>query len=156
MLCMQCKKNQATKTYARVIGNKRREEYYCLSCYHKTFLETGTDGKAEKVCPYCGRTAAEVKKTSIVGCAKCYETLKWVVAPMLTGMQGVEAHRGKSATSASGKAAIELRCKELLTLMEIYRNAGDNERAKSCYDEYNRLNDYLRAGGNYGEHTGIY
>lgn len=153
MLCIKCGKNQATKTYARVVAGKRREEYYCLACYHKTFIEVAASERAERACAYCGRTAAELKKTSIVGCARCYETLKATVTPMITGMQGMEAHRGKAATSATEKRAFELRCKELLTLVESYRNTGDSERAKSCYDEYNRLTDYLASGVGNGKHT---
>ncbi|MBQ8375335.1 MAG: hypothetical protein IJX98_07185 [Clostridia bacterium] len=156
---MKCRKNQATKTYERVFGGKKREEYYCLSCFHESFVSVESDGtengKSYEVCPYCGTSEETLKKTSLVGCAKCYKTIGKTAIPMLIRMQGVEAHRGKSAATSNSEH-IRLRLEELATLIKVYRETGENERAKKCLDEYNKLNRRLSEGGNDGKFTRIH
>ena len=160
MLCVKCKKNQATKTYERVLGGEKCEEYYCLSCFHESFLSVDVDGRENgatyDVCPCCGTNVETLKKTSLVGCARCYRTIGKVAIPMVIRMQGGEAHRGKRAAAVSQEEHIRLRCAELLMLIRAYRERGDSERAKSCFDEYNRLKDYLFSGGADGKFTRIY
>ena len=151
MLCVKCRKNQATKTYERILGGEKREEFYCLSCFHESFLSVEVDGmengKTYSVCPYCNTSVETLKKTSLVGCAHCYHTIGAAAIPMVIRMQGVEAHCGKTPILRSGEAQVHLRRKELSLLVKMYRQKGDEERAKSCLDEYNRLSLYFVGGG---------
>ena len=68
MLCLQCKKNQATKTYEQIKNGVNQTEYYCLDCYHRLFLcQQETEGEvALSACPYCGTKAEEIKKTPLI------------------------------------------------------------------------------------------
>ena len=96
MLCAKCKKNQATKTYELIKNGKQERVYYCLECYHNDFVFVETE-TALSACPYCGTTATQFKRTSLVGCAQCYTALAHVVFPVVSKMQGGEKHRGKRA-----------------------------------------------------------
>lgn len=94
MLCGNCKKNQATKTYEDIKKGKKTVEYYCLDCYHRLFSASEPKDQAD-ACPYCGTTAEEFKKRNLVGCVQCYTTLKGVVLPVVAKLQGSATHKGK-------------------------------------------------------------
>ena len=136
-LCFACKKNHPAVSYERRVRGGVETEHYCLSCYENKFLSVAADGnengKTYEVCPYCGQTADEVKKTALVGCAKCYHTLGMLAVPMVIRMQqnASDVHRGKLAADGEG-AQRSNRRKELQTLAFHYENVGDALRAKAC------------------------
>ena len=94
MLCGKCKKNQATKTYEQIKKGKKEVAYYCLACYHETFLcaEEEQTSQIFSACPYCGTTVSEFKKRNLVGCARCYTMLSGAVLPVVVKMQGGKIH----------------------------------------------------------------
>lgn len=147
MLCGNCKKNQATKTYEQIKNGKKIVEYYCLTCYHERFIDGGVDNVANVdtlVCPYCGVSAEEVKKRKLVGCAMCYESLESVIYPMIVKMQGVDAHKGKKPLGGEMDKASR-RAYELKTVIDKLNDDGEFERAK----EYTKRLTELQNG--YGE-----
>ena len=95
MLCCNCKKNQAAKTYERVKDGEKFTQYYCLDCYQRLFLDVVKTEDSLSVCPYCGMTKEELSKGKLVGCGYCYKTLFDMVMPLVISMQGVETHKGK-------------------------------------------------------------
>lgn len=128
MLCGNCKKNQATKTYEQTKNGKREVEYYCLDCYHKLFTCAEPSYTS---CPYCGTTAADVKKRKIVGCAHCYQTLKDALAELIAAMQEDERHEGKRPYDTDSERIMRRRAE----LREIQTRAQENkdyERAREC------------------------
>lgn len=129
MLCGNCKKNQATKTYEQIKKGKKTVDYYCMDCYARLFITTDEREETASVCPYCGTTAEEIKKRNLVGCANCYKTLKAVLYPMVTKMQGGEAHKGKTPQGDEDER-ISRRCYELKTIAEKRMSEGDFEGAK--------------------------
>ena len=89
MLCANCKKNQATKSYACVKNATPTTEYFCLDCYEKLF-RGARQQQAQKgqECPYCGMTVETLKKRQLVGCAMCYQTLGTVTNAMVFVLGG--------------------------------------------------------------------
>ncbi|MBQ8323452.1 MAG: hypothetical protein IJX91_05745 [Clostridia bacterium] len=140
MLCAKCRKNQATKTYEQIKKGKKEISYYCLDCYHNTFLcdDERSDAYVYSACPYCGTTAEEFKKRNLVGCAYCYETLQRAVYPVIRKMQGGELHRGK-APYENEREKTERRCLELKTLAEKRYREGDKEGAAEYEEQISRL-----------------
>ncbi len=132
MLCAKCKKNQATKTYELIKNGKKETAYYCLQCYHKDFVCVETE-ETLSACPYCGTTASYFKRTGLVGCANCYQTLAHAVYPTVTKMQGGERHRGKSAYEDYAER-IERRCNELDIMANKYYLENDDKSA-AVYEE---------------------
>ncbi len=135
MLCGNCKKNQATKTYEQIKKGERNVAYYCLDCYHKLFLDIDEQSFGEKrtACPYCGTTVNDLKKRNIVGCAKCYETLQSTLMPVITKLQGAQVHTGKVPYETK-KETLERRQKELKILSQKYKKDKDYESARA-YEE---------------------
>ena len=132
MLCAKCKKNQAAKTYELIKNGKRETVYYCLECYHNDFVCVETETNLS-VCPYCGTTIAQFKKTSLVGCAQCYQALAHAVFPVVTKMQGGEKHCGKQAYKTYAER-IKRRRQELDTMANKYYLENDDKSA-AVYEE---------------------
>lgn len=118
MLCTNCKKNQATKSYESVKNGAPSTEYFCLDCYDKLFRGTRyMQTEKGKQCPYCGMTAEALKKRQLVGCAMCYQTLSDVTDLMVNKMQGDKMHDGKSPVGGQSER-VARRCGELKLLIE--------------------------------------
>ncbi|MBE7085091.1 MAG: hypothetical protein E7368_03455 [Clostridiales bacterium] len=103
-----------------------------MECYHKGFVYV-EEGEALSACPYCGTTVAQFKKSSLVGCAQCYQTLAHAVFPVITKMQGGEKHCGKSAYETES-ARIERRLNELNMMAKKYYRENDDKSA-AVYEE---------------------
>ena len=140
MLCQKCKKNQATKTYEYVNCEKRELQYYCLDCYHKTFLPVGEkrEDKALSACPFCGMSAAEVKKRNLVGCAYCYTALYATLQPMIVKMQGERLHGGKTPYIEEQTSQTQRR-RELEVLAEKCYADNDDIAAGKYEEQISRL-----------------
>lgn len=138
MLCVNCKKNQATKTYEQIKKGKRETSYYCLECYHKFFLDSEeNDEERLSACPHCGLTVSEFKKRNLVGCAYCYRALKHVVHPATVKFQGSELHKGKTPFEGTGeKERLEY---ELRTIIHKCTAEGNFKRAKECEERLIKL-----------------
>ncbi len=150
-LCFACKKNHPAVSYERKVRGGIEVEHYCLTCYENKFLSVGSDGhedgKTYEVCPYCGAKADEVKKTALVGCAKCYHTLGVLTIPMVIRMQqnASDVHRGKCAVDGEG-AQRSNRRKELQALAFHYEKVGDTLRAKAYLEKIDELDRGAKAG----------
>ena len=129
MLCVNCKKNQATKTYERIKKGKPSVEYYCMDCYARAFISDTADMTERDACPYCGTKAEEIKKRNIVGCAKCYDSMAKVLYPIVTAFQGAEAHKGKKPLGGEAER-IARRYYELSTIEQKRLDEKDYDGAK--------------------------
>ncbi len=143
MLCGNCKKNQATKTYEQIKQGKREIAYYCLECYHKLFVYAEEDGAVYSACPYCGTTAAEVKRRKLVGCSYCYKTLQGVALEMVASMQGGEAHKGKKPYETDSERIMRRR-RELREIQQKAQKEKDYERARDCETAISQLEENLQ------------
>ena len=163
MACCYCHKNDAVGRYINVKKGKQVEETYCLACYEKFFLyATKKGGEALSVCPYCNTTAEEFKKTKLVGCAKCYETLTVAIEPVVIKMQGKKAHNGKTpifdllynealGETMEGKlkeASFQRQCLELECLVSKFLAEKQEEKAKFYANKLSqmRYNEELEGG----------
>ena len=135
MLCANCKKNQATKSYACVKNATPTTEYFCLDCYEKLF-RGARQQQAQKgqECPYCGMTVETLKKRQLVGCAMCYQTLGTVTNAMVKKMQGEQTHDGKCPVGGQWES-VARRCGELKLLIEKL-NKEKNFSLSRTYTEH--------------------
>ena len=140
MLCGNCKKNQATKTYERVKKGKPSVEYYCMDCYAQLFLTE--NGQDLSVCPYCGTTAEEVSLRNLVGCAKCYFTLEKTLYPIITKFQGKKVHEGKKPLGGE-EERLQRRRREIEVIENKLLEEGDYKGAQ----EYKRKRESLIGEG---------
>ena len=140
MLCAKCRKNQATKTSEQIRKGKKEIFYYCLDCYHKTFLcdDEKSDAAVYSACPYCGTAVEEFKRRNLVGCAYCYQTLQRAVYPVIRKMQGAQRHNGKLLYETE-REKTEHRAFELKVLAEKRYLDGDEEGAAEYEEQISRL-----------------
>lgn len=130
MLCMNCKKAQATKSYECTEGGKTSVKYFCMHCYARLYGSGKKSAeKAAESCSYCGMTAEAFKKRKLVGCAKCYVTLAHVAQPMVQRMQGEDAHCGKQPSGGQSEA-IARRCDELKLMIEKFTREKQFDKSR--------------------------
>ena len=159
MLCVQCKKNQATKTYELIKSGGKTTEYYCLDCYHRLFLyQKEVEGDDSlSACPYCGVTATEFKTTKMVGCAYCYQMLEKTIWNAVLKMQGKKAHTGKRPSLAEGfedviahesgvqsaikQTKFQRQCRELEMVIARLKKDGNIEGAKNYEEKLTRMKE---------------
>ena len=128
MLCGNCRKNQATKTYEQIKDGKKTLEYYCMSCYQKLFLTQKSNEEFDH-CTYCGMTAEKIKKYNLVGCAFCYPIFEKILYPTIVKLQGSKANNGKGPqideTARLNRKVNQFRC-----LIAKYNEENDNETVR--------------------------
>lgn len=141
MLCMRCKKNQATKTKERTVDGKKKTEYYCADCYRAAFLlpEEFSNGKSVRKCPYCGRDKEKVLKSGLVGCANCYASFADDVLPIAIKMQGDGVHAGKAPYAVKRADRLEIRYRELQVLIRKHTEEQNLEKVKEYSQESRRI-----------------
>ena len=147
-LCEHCHIHDAAVTYEDVQDDVKQQKHVCLECYDR--LQIGVEetegGRTLSACPYCGTTAEEVENKKIVGCAYCYETLKYKLTPMVISFQKQKAHVGKrpplenieyaqEETSEDSPEAVRAakykrQYRELTMLVEKLRLEGDTVGAE--------------------------
>ncbi len=168
MLCERCKKNTANTLIRENVNGVLKEMHLCSSCakeagYHdlfnthplgfdhildsflkdefKGFLKSGSERER---CEGCGMTFEDIAQSGKVGCAKCYQTFKSLLAPSLKRIHGNTQHTGKVPSSAGEmvKKQNEIkRLKEELNQMIAQQN----------FEEAAKLRDQIRAMESEGE-----
>lgn len=113
MYCDKCKTRQATTHIKRVVNGKYVEYNLCNECAKEAgikglfpmfdfndllsgILEPDKAVIADKACPSCGSTFADISKHGQVGCAECYKTFYDKLIPVIQRIHGTTHHKGKS------------------------------------------------------------
>ena len=129
MLCESCGEYDANVHLTHVVNGVAREIHVCEECAAKhgihvqgamsltdllmgiDSLETEEQGP-EKTCPFCKLALSELKKTSRLGCAVCYEVFSAELKTLLYNMQSGTKHVGKTpfgpAPAAAGPLVADL------------------------------------------------
>ncbi|HOK40144.1 MAG TPA: UvrB/UvrC motif-containing protein [bacterium] len=165
MKCNICKKEIATIHLTEIINNKIKEIHVCEKCAKEKGIETEKiksslnmadlftslipdkiNNKGEEEvpsyeklkCQFCNMTFLEFRSRGKFGCAKCYETFREHIAPLLKRLQGSIQHTGKVPLNISSKTKDKyLEIKELKEkLMEAVKN--------EAYEEAARLRDKIK------------
>lgn len=165
MLCEKCNKNNASVFYEENINGKKRSFALCEECAaelkksgelsfgdgffsfpHSASLHDnlfGTlfglphAGTSEKVCPSCGSTIYDLKKTGKVGCGECYKTFSSELGRTIHQIHGNSKHIGKAPKAFSEKHKKE---NELSSLKTKLREAIEKE----AFEEAAKLRDRIR------------
>ena len=160
MACCHCKRNDATTSYEEIKKGRKTTSYYCLQCYQKLFLDLrATEDGNSSVCPYCGASMEEFRKSKLVGCAYCYRTMQAELMPSIVKMQGQKrAHCGKTPplemdeafeesfefdpefkAQKIAQARLERQCNELNLIIKKLQDEGDFAQAKEYADKLSRM-----------------
>ncbi|NLB22117.1 MAG: hypothetical protein GX833_02485 [Clostridium sp.] len=96
-----------------------------------------------KVCPRCGISFIEFKRTSLVGCPVCYRFFRDQLIPSIRKVQFILQHEGKFPASTS----MESRSRRRITLLRQELSEAvmteNFERAAELRDEIIELKELL-------------
>lgn len=114
MLCQSCQKKQANTHIKTIVNGDLTEMNLCSECaaklgYGNMFdhmfdigsLMSGFMGEpsyalaAEKKCPKCGMSFAQISKSGRVGCTECYDVFYDRLLPSIKRIHGNTLHTGK-------------------------------------------------------------
>lgn len=173
MLCEKCKKNEAKVNLVTVVNGEKHEIWLCESCvkdisnipFFSSISQNGTlpfqgmlteilssvGSKAnvdnnnvnEIVCPNCGLTYDEFKKTGRLGCSDCYVAFKVVLEPRIKSLQAGVKHIGKIPHMKSEEIVRRKKLKDLKTEMQKLIVTEEYERAAVVRDEIKKLELYI-------------
>jgi len=153
MKCEVCKTRDASVHLKQVVNGDVREMHVCQECAAKsgfdvqspmaltdflfglTSTESTPEEAEDKVCPGCRLSLRQFRKTSRVGCARCYETFAHELAPMLAAMQGADRHAGK----VPSRERLSSQIQTLRRAMEKAVHAEDFEEAARLRDQMGKI-----------------
>ena len=156
MKCEICKKQDANVFIKQVIDGVVKKLHACQDCARERGFEVklpmpllkdllfggepGSKPKAparERACPACGMTAAEFRKSSLLGCPACYDAFEDEVAPYLDSLPDNPGHCGKAPVKermAAETAAIQRSLKQAVDAQDFEEAARLRDRVKALRD----------------------
>jgi protein arginine kinase activator len=159
--CSVCQKAPATTVIMDLTGgNVTEQRHLCAACaeklgfvHQKTQIKMSPElledllgsiqgktkgGRRDSACPGCGMTLQHFKSTGRLGCARCYETFRQELMPLLQRVHEASSHRGRMP----GRAPEPERAAQD-GLVDLRRRLDDAVRGER-YEEAARLRDELR------------
>jgi protein arginine kinase activator len=124
MKCQRCQENEAVVHVSRIINSEKTEHHLCEACATQggfdlqfksmcsPFLTSGmfsgsafntaggipafgSGSKRNTICPECGISFEDFRKSGLFGCSHCYETFHEQLDPVLRRVQGGIRHIGR-------------------------------------------------------------
>ena len=89
------------------------------------------------ICSGCGMALPEFQQAAMYGCAKCYDTFRAIVEPLLMHYHGESQHVGKAPTRGGGEAKKRQDRRQLQKQL-------DAAVQKENYEEAARLRDRIK------------
>jgi len=163
MICEKCKKNTATVRMQNPSSNGSKTDLLlcedCSADFEITVLLHhllgNILGKIQPIhfeqiknfalddhmptCSNCGITIAELKKSSNLGCAACYQFFADVLNPLLKNAHGSNTHEGKFPKRAGAPLKRENQISKLRYLMQQSVKEEDFDRAAFFRDKIKQL-----------------
>ncbi len=170
MLCQNCSQKDASVHITKVINGIKSEMHLCEDCAkQKNEISTGSyfgfgmplsfqnildgfveamDGapkyiKRQEVCPNCGMTFERFRETGRLGCAKCYETFRDKMLPLIRRIHGNIEHNGKIPRKAGGASEVKRNIERLREELKLAVDHEEYERAARLRDEIKRLSSEM-------------
>ena len=148
MKCDVCGRRDAKAVITMIVAGKNTVRRVCPQCVKKlqrgdayatqmAVLGTMTAPETELVCPRCGRTSEELRRTGHVGCATCYRAFESVLTPLFARLNGAPQHSEEPKPEPEADEKTQ-RINRLREEMFSAVNAEEYERAA-------QLRDALRA-----------
>jgi protein arginine kinase activator len=167
MLCEVCKGEEATVHLTQIISGKMQKIDLCEKCAKEKGVadpagfsladmllglgaadEIKTGSSRELVCPVCGFTQPDFKKTGRLGCPQCYTTFSEGLEVILKDMHKGTQHKGKIPNRIAKQQIYATRLKDLQTLQTELQSAvlGEKyEEAASIRDQIATIENELKS-----------
>ena len=113
MECSNCGSLSA-QLHTRMIDGTQKKVCLCQACFEKIYSKSDASElfahlfgsgsaktKKSKLCPSCGMTIEEFRKSGLVGCSGCYSAFRKEIMNSVRYCQWDSLHRGKVPAGAS-------------------------------------------------------
>ena len=152
MKCDLCKK-KASVFYTQVVDGDMTKSSWCASCAEKQGVtdpaglhllnllaeeqgETSEDDfSSTEECPKCGFTLEDLQKIGRLGCPKCYQNFRQILAPRIEGMHRGAIHHGRVPQGMALKQQANEQVEELEAMLSLAVADEDFEEAARLRDE---------------------
>jgi protein arginine kinase activator len=164
MICEVCQTENATVHLTQIISGKMQKIDLCEKCAKEKGVadpagfsladmllglgaadEMKSAGNEELVCPQCGFTQPDFKKTGRLGCPQCYVTFSEGLGVILKDMHKGIHHKGKIPSRALRAQEYQSRLKSLHASLQSAVQAENYEQAASLRDQITHLEMQLKA-----------
>jgi protein arginine kinase activator len=166
MLCDICKQNVAKVHLTQIIEGKTKKIDLCEDCSKakgiddptgfsladlllglgaSQEMEQASAGAGGLVCPSCGFTQADFRKSGRLGCARCYETFSEGLEGLLKTMHKGVRHTGKCPSELQSARDFKQKLDALQQQLDRAVGSEDFEEAAVLRDEIKRLREQLGA-----------
>ena len=149
MDCQDCSHEEASVVFTQVVDKDKFVFHLCKSCAAKrsgevnsetiavsTFAFPAEEEKvADLVCPTCGTTFAELRKSGRFGCADCYEAFDSVLPGVFKQIHGLDLH--KTDEEAPGDEALQER------KLSVLQEQLDQAVSEEAFEEAAKLRDQI-------------
>ena len=165
MICEVCQTENATVHLTQIISGKMQKIDLCEKCAKEKgvadpagfsladmLLGLGaadeiksSSGSEELVCPQCGFTQPDFKKTGRLGCPQCYVTFSEGLGVILKDMHKGIHHKGKVPSRAARAQEYQSRLKTLHANLQAAVQSENYEQAASLRDQISHLETQLKS-----------
>lgn len=169
MKCQRCEKNEAVIHISQIVNGVETEHHLCESCASKIgynfnmknmvqpFLSSGLFGSSifnttggipafgqnttkDLVCPECGTSFEEFRKSGLLGCSRCYDAFRERLDPVLRRVQGGTRHIGRPVCrTVENQEQLMLKAK----LVQLRKELAAAVR-REAYEEAARIRDEIK------------
>lgn len=169
MKCERCQKNEAVIHISQVVNGVQTEHHLCELCAAQSgynlnmknmvqpFFSSGLFGSSifnttggipafgqstskDLICPECGTSFEEFRKSGLLGCSRCYDAFRERLDPVLRRVQGGTRHIGRPVCrSEENREQLILKAK-LAQLRKELAAAVQRE----AYEEAARIRDEIK------------
>lgn len=177
MICEHCKQRHATVTVTQVHNGMKQERHYCEVCagkFHPFQMELQEEPvsihqlmsdwfglpvlqnkvqeetqqkKKPTACPSCGFTYRHFLKVGKFGCARCYDTFREQLPPVLERLQADVKHVGKTQSEEDQTAYYQTHLESIRQQLQQAIAEERFEDAAKLRDEARVIERKLNAGG---------
>jgi protein arginine kinase activator len=164
MICEVCQTENATVHLTQIISGKMQKIDLCEKCAKEKGVadpagfsladmllglgaadEIKTNGTEELVCPQCGFTQPDFKKTGRLGCPQCYVTFEEGLSVILKDMHKGTAHKGKVPSRAAKVQVYQNQLKTLHAELQSAVQSENYEQAAALRDRISQLEIQLKS-----------
>ena len=163
MKCEKCKENEATVYLQQSINGNTRSMHLCAKCAAQlqggglfgedAFSFGGFGGNlfsdlfgiaphervADKTCPACGASFAEIRREGKVCCPACYAAFADELEPTIRSIHGNVVHTGRAPAARRAKRNKEEKIAELKKQLTAAIDAEKYEEAAKLRDEIRKI-----------------
>jgi protein arginine kinase activator len=164
MLCEVCKGEEATVHLTQIISGKMQKIDLCEKCAKEKGVadpagfsladmllglgaadEMRAGSSQEMICPTCGFTQPDFKKTGRLGCPQCYSTFNEGLVAILKDMHKGTQHKGKIPARMAKQQLYQTRLKDLQQELQSAVQNEKYEEAASIRDQISQLETQLKS-----------